>query len=83
MKVLITGANGFIGKNLQLHLAEREGEQCAAPRQPVGIETGRKTADAEAQKEGADHQGRGDRVGAREQTQQSMPGRLVDQGCST
>lgn len=25
MKVLITGANGFIGKNLQLHLAEREG----------------------------------------------------------
>jgi UDP-2-acetamido-2,6-beta-L-arabino-hexul-4-ose reductase len=25
MKVLITGANGFIGKNLQLHLAERKG----------------------------------------------------------
>lgn len=24
MRVLITGANGFIGKNLQLHLAERE-----------------------------------------------------------
>jgi len=24
MKVLITGANGFLGKNLQLHLAERE-----------------------------------------------------------
>ena len=24
MKVLITGANGFMGKNLQLHLAERE-----------------------------------------------------------
>lgn len=24
MKVLITGANGFVGKNLQLHLAERE-----------------------------------------------------------
>lgn len=24
MKVLITGANGFIGKNLQLHLAERQ-----------------------------------------------------------
>ena len=23
MKVLITGANGFVGKNLQLHLAER------------------------------------------------------------
>ena len=27
MKVLITGANGFIGKNLQLHLAERAGLQ--------------------------------------------------------
>lgn len=25
MKVLITGANGFVGKNLQLHLAERKG----------------------------------------------------------
>ena len=25
MKVLITGANGFIGKNLRLHLAERKG----------------------------------------------------------
>ena len=24
MKVLITGANGFVGKNLQLHLAERK-----------------------------------------------------------
>lgn len=24
MKILITGANGFIGKNLQLHLAERK-----------------------------------------------------------
>ena len=24
MKVLITGANGFVGKNLQLHLAERQ-----------------------------------------------------------
>ena len=24
MKVLITGADGFVGKNLQLHLAERE-----------------------------------------------------------
>jgi len=23
MRVLITGANGFVGKNLQLHLAER------------------------------------------------------------
>lgn len=27
MKVLITGANGFIGKNLQLHLAERKDVQ--------------------------------------------------------
>ncbi|MDO8713809.1 MAG: capsular polysaccharide biosynthesis protein CapF [Polynucleobacter sp.] len=27
MKVLITGANGFVGKNLQLHLAERENMQ--------------------------------------------------------
>ena len=27
MKVLITGADGFIGKNLQLHLAERAGVQ--------------------------------------------------------
>ncbi len=24
MKILITGANGFMGKNLQLHLAERK-----------------------------------------------------------
>lgn len=24
MRVLITGANGFVGKNLQLHLSERE-----------------------------------------------------------
>ena len=24
MKILITGANGFVGKNLQLHLAERK-----------------------------------------------------------
>ena len=29
MKVLITGANGFIGKNLQLHLAERKDVQVA------------------------------------------------------
>lgn len=27
MKVLITGANGFVGKNLQLHLAERQDVQ--------------------------------------------------------
>ena len=27
MKVLITGANGFVGKNLQLHLAERKNVQ--------------------------------------------------------
>ena len=27
MKVLITGANGFVGKNLQLHLAERKDVQ--------------------------------------------------------
>lgn len=27
MRVLITGANGFVGKNLQLHLAEREDVQ--------------------------------------------------------
>jgi UDP-2-acetamido-2,6-beta-L-arabino-hexul-4-ose reductase len=27
MKVLITGANGFVGKNLQLHLTERKGVQ--------------------------------------------------------
>ena len=27
MKVLITGANGFIGKNLQLHLTERKDVQ--------------------------------------------------------
>lgn len=27
MKVLITGANGFVGKNLQLHLARRKGVQ--------------------------------------------------------
>jgi UDP-2-acetamido-2,6-beta-L-arabino-hexul-4-ose reductase len=26
-KVLITGANGFVGKNLQLHLAERKDVQ--------------------------------------------------------
>ena len=32
MKVLLTGANGFIGKNLQLHLAERaDVEGRAAP----------------------------------------------------
>jgi len=24
MRILITGADGFIGKNLQLHLAERK-----------------------------------------------------------
>ena len=24
MKILITGTNGFVGKNLQLHLAERK-----------------------------------------------------------
>lgn len=29
MKVLITGANGFVGKNLQLHLAERNDVQVA------------------------------------------------------
>jgi len=29
MKVLITGANGFVGKNLQLHLAERKDIQVA------------------------------------------------------
>ena len=29
MKVLITGANGFVGKNLQLHLAERPDVQVA------------------------------------------------------
>jgi UDP-2-acetamido-2,6-beta-L-arabino-hexul-4-ose reductase len=29
MRVLITGANGFIGKNLQLHLAERKDVQVA------------------------------------------------------
>lgn len=29
MKVLITGANGFVGKNLQLHLAERKDVQVA------------------------------------------------------
>lgn len=29
MKVLITGANGFVGKNLQLHLAERSDVQVA------------------------------------------------------
>ena len=27
MRVLITGANGFVGKNLQLHLAERKDVQ--------------------------------------------------------
>ena len=27
MRVLITGANGFVGKNLQLHLAERQDVQ--------------------------------------------------------
>jgi NAD(P)-dependent dehydrogenase (short-subunit alcohol dehydrogenase family) len=27
MKVLITGADGFIGKNLRLHLAERKADQ--------------------------------------------------------
>ncbi len=27
MKILITGANGFMGKNLQLHLAERQDVQ--------------------------------------------------------
>jgi UDP-2-acetamido-2,6-beta-L-arabino-hexul-4-ose reductase len=29
MKVLITGANGFVGKNLQLHLSERREVQVA------------------------------------------------------
>ena len=32
------------------------------------------------EQEGADHQGGGDRVGAGEQAEQAMPGRLVDQG---
>ena len=30
MKVLVTGADGFIGKNLQLHLEEKKGFEVVA-----------------------------------------------------
>jgi UDP-2-acetamido-2,6-beta-L-arabino-hexul-4-ose reductase len=38
MKVLITGANGFVGKNLQLHLAERQNMQVVCFTRSDGVE---------------------------------------------
>lgn len=38
MKVLITGARGFVGKNLQLHLAEREDVQVVCFTREDGLE---------------------------------------------
>ncbi|MDZ7922007.1 UDP-2-acetamido-2,6-beta-L-arabino-hexul-4-ose reductase [Rhodoferax sp.] len=38
MKVLITGANGFVGKNLQLHLSERKDVQVVCFTRENGVE---------------------------------------------
>lgn len=59
--------------------AKREGDQGTAPVEPVGELAGRKAADADAEQEGADDDGGGQAVGAAEQAEQAMPGRLIDE----
>ena len=60
--------------------AERESEQRAGGRQPVGQLRPDQAADAQTHEEGADHQRRADGVGAGEDAEHALPDHLADQG---